>query len=152
MELHPYRLDHGLTDVSQLDAADRPRLPAGPASLLPTTSPASGPLQRLFREQGLDVYLTAALGGPSAASGNADAASASAFASAPLVDAQSFTTPRGYGQALDQACVLLEQKLAARGDPGDASTKIMRSALRVLTSTAEMRAELAMLRGLLLAG
>jgi hypothetical protein len=149
MELHPYRLDHGLTDVSQLDAADRPRLPSGPASLLPTSSPASGPLQRLFREQGLDVYLMAAMGGPDAISGNANAVPSSATAPAA---ARPFTTPRGYGQALDQACVLLEQKLAARSDPGDASTKIVRSALRVLTSTAEMRAELAMYRGLLLAG
>ena len=175
MELHPYSLDLGLTDVSQHDAANRPSLPSGPAGLLPSTAPAGGPLQRLFRERGLDVYLAAALAGID----DVDAADGAERQAAPIsrtsstfsasADAPRFTTPRAYGQALDRSCALLEQKLAARdeaarrgrhadgngGNPAvanDPAAKVMRAALRVLTSTAEMRAELAMYRGLLLAG
>jgi hypothetical protein len=173
MELHPYSLDLGLTNVSQYDEADRPSLPSGPAGLLPSTAPASGPLQRLFRERGLDVYLAAALAGVDEADNVDGVESHAAPASTTFAagaDAPSFATPKAYGKALDRSCQLLEQKLAERdaaarpaggkadGNGGtsavatDPAAKVMRAALRVLTSTAEMRAELAMYRGLLLAG
>ncbi|WP_320535124.1 hypothetical protein [Robbsia andropogonis] len=161
MELHPYRLDHGLTNVSQLDAADRPRLPTGPASLLPSDTPTGGPLQKLFREQGLDIYLLAALGVKSSTAPEHAPADASIAAST-----RAFAKPKSYGEALDRSCQSLERGLAAREkavrqDAGrtdnvnatnDTGARTMRAAHRVLVSTREMRQELATYRGLVVAG